>query len=353
MKTRLQIIKKTRAIRALIFLLLICLCSFFLVLCSQIPHVEKDIEDSDEKSIKVELKIKDPSLMVNLFAPHDLSKTEYSLNFPSYRNDRTQFLWITETYDSLHNGGSLFTTNFSEFDNGDSQSFTEMVVVAPHGDNLHFYTQNIIADNTQMIRNFFLTEIILFLLALFGKEVHKLISDFFAESIYSHQRIFGVKTAKRLFTLYLLLSFITGILLYTINIVPNNTVYSNNYTQKTYSLFALHDISCANHHLQIHINSEDDKTVKWQSEEIVEFVPTSFAPISCKIGPNSIIFPNNIIGKDLNIDFFTRNLQASNYQDIRLFVLTTILLFFIERCFYYLRKWWNNCKLTKATVKIK
>lgn len=342
MKTQLHIIKKARAIRALILLLFICLCSYFLVLCSQIPCVEKIVEGSDEKSILVELKIKDPSLMTNIFMPHDLSKTEYTLNFPSYSKDRFQPLWITETYDSLFNGGSLFTTNFSEFDNGESQSFTEVVVVAPHSDQLHFYTQNIIADNTQMIRNFFLTEIILFLLALFGKEVYKLLCDVFAAKAYSHQRIFGVKTAKGHFAFYLLLFFVTGVLLYTINIVTDNTVTTNNFIQKSNSLFALHDISCSNHHLQLHINSEDDKTVKWKSEEIVEFTPKSFTPLACKIGPKSLTFSNIPIGQDIDVRFFTRNLQSSNYQEIRLFVLTTLLLFFMERSFFYFRKWMHN-----------
>lgn len=351
MNTQLHIIKKTRTIRALVFLFFISLCSYFLVLCSQIPHIEKTVEKSDELPIKVELKIKDPSLMTNLFTPHDLSKTEYTLNCPPISKDSTLFLWISETYDSLHNGGSLFTTNYSEFDNGKSLSFTSKVIVASHSDRLHFYTQNIIADNIQMIRNFFLTEIILFLLALFAKEVYKLLSDIFFSRTHSHQRIFGVKTAKAHFAFYLLLSLITGVLLYTINIVPENTISTNNYIQKTNSLFALHDISCANHHLQVHINSKEDKTVKWQSEEIVEFIPNSFAHLSYKIGPNSLTFSNIAIGQDLDVRFYTRNLQSSNYQEIRLFVLTTLLLFFLERSFYYFRKWLRNKAFIKKNRK--
>ncbi len=333
MRTQLRTLQRARTIRALIIFLLVSLFLYILVICNKIPHIQKEIERSENQLENANLEFKDPYLKINFFDLHDLSKTEYTLSY-SYSKDSMQLLLLDADY-----GRNALSSNFSGIDGGEEISFGDMSLLGVESGKLHFYTKNIVADNTQMIRNFFLTEFILFLLALFGKEVYKLLGNIHSSKVYSHQRIFCVKTAKKHFVLNVVLSLITMTLLYIINIVPNISVTSNNHTQKKPNLFALHDISCSNYHLQFTVSSDADKYVSWQSEEIVEVIPETFEPLSCKIGSNSLTFSNVPIGQDLDVRFFTRNLQSSNYQEIRLFILTTLLLFFLERSFFYFRKW--------------
>ena len=336
MKTHLRKLQIARTIRVSIMFLLVCISLYILVLCNRIPHVQKEIERSENLLENADLGFKDPYLKINFFYLHDLSKTEYTLSYP-YNKDSLQLLLIDKSF-----GSNAFSNNFSGIDGGESISFGDMSLVGMESENLHFYTKNIVAENTQMVRNFFLTEFILFLLALFGKEVYKLLSTIYSSKTYSHQRIFGVKMAKRHFVSYVVLSLITMTLLYVISIVPDVSITSNNYTQKKPNLFALHDISCSNYHLQVNVSSDTDKNVSWHSEEIVELTPDNFEALSCKIGSNSLTFSNLSIGQNLDVRFYTRNIQSSNYQEIRLFALTTLLLFFFERSFFYFRKWMRN-----------
>jgi hypothetical protein len=223
-----------------------------------------------------------------------------------------------------------------------------MLIVAPQSDRIHFYTNNVVAENTQMIRNFFLTELILFILALLGKEGYKILSDIYSDKKYFRLRVFGVKSAQKHMLTYLGLALLSVVLLYCVNTVPENNVTTNNFEQKSGgSFWALHDISCAYQHLLIPASDCDDGIVNWRSGEIVKFVPETFKPINCEIGPKSIAFTNFEKGKDVDIKFYTQYLQSSNYQDIRLFVLTTLLLFFLERSFFYFRKWMRNKELLK------
>lgn len=347
MKTMKETLIRERAIRASVYLLFLLLSSYLLFLCDQIPLIEKEVEKTNEDQVSVELKAPNPYKKTNFFTFRDLSTTEYILNYP-YNPEKIQFVSISESFPTPVAEEYGITTSYSNVKGGDAIDLSGELVVHPHSDKIHFYTNNVVAENTQMIRNFFLTELILFLLALLGKEAYKMLSDIFSDKTYFRERVFGVKSAQMHMMTYLALSLLSGILLYCINIVPENMVTTNNYEQKSGgSWLALHDISCAYQHLLIPASSCNDGKVNWESGEIVKFVPETFKPIDCEIGPKSISFTKFEKGKDVDIKFYTRYLQSSNYQDVRLFVLTTFLLFFLERSFFYLRKWIRNKKLVK------
>lgn len=347
MKTMKKTLIRIRTIRVSIYILFLVLCSHLLYLCTQIPLIEKDIKKKNEGQVSVNLQAQNPYKMTNFFSFRDLVTTEYILNYP-YNPEKMQSVSITESFPTSVSAACTVTTSFSPIEGGNKHEMSSMVVVAPHSNKLHFYTNNIVAENTQMVRNFFLTELILFLLALLGKEVYKLLSDIYNDKNHFRQRVFGVKSAQKHMMTYLVLALLSGSFLYCINIVPENKVNTNNYEQKSGgSLLALHDISCAYQHLQIPAASCNDEKVNWKSGEIVEFVPKTLTPIDCEIGPKSISFTKIEKGKDVDIKFYTRYLQSANYQDVWSFILTTLLLFFLERSFYYLRKWIRNKKLAK------
>lgn len=342
MKTNIKTLVIIRGLRTILFLLLLCLCFIVLVLTSQVPIVEKSISNS-EKDKGIELKVINPYLKSSFLELYDLSKSEYILNDSTYEQGKIDIFGIRLTYDSLSSVGSSIATTFSKFEGGDSQDGSlGLVVVAPESDKLNFYVKNLVAENTQMVRNFFLTEIILFLLAILGREVYKLFSDIYSDKRYLNQRVFGVKTAKWHMFAYLFLSLVMSGLLYLSNRVPVNNVSSDYYVQKSSSLFSLYDISCAYQHVQVPAADRKGKDVEWRSTEIVEFVPNNVCSFKTEIGPKSVLLKDVPMNEDVDVTFYVRYLQSSNYQEIKLFVLTTLLLFFLERIFFYFRKWIRN-----------
>ena len=342
MKRNKKNIIKSRGIRVLGFCSLLGVFIYLLLLCCKIPYVEKEVPPTTEGPITVELEARNPNSLRNMLTLHDLSKTEYELNFPYYKETVHPFS-IIEKYDSLTPEASRIAVSFSEIEGGQSTSFKEMIMVMPQSNKIRFYTKNVMSDNIQMIRNFFLTEIILFLLALFGREVYKLVTDIFNERRFLHQRVFGISTSKRTMMFYLALSMITVSFIILINRVPHNQVFTENVAQTSLnSFFSPYDISCAYHHLTIPSSNRSSDTIAWSSNEIVEFVPQTFKYFTSIVGPKSVMFKNVPMDRDFNITFYTRYLQSSNYQEVRLFILTTLLLFFLERSFFYFRKWTRN-----------
>lgn len=342
MKRTKKNIIRTRGTRVLGFGTLLGVFVYILFLCCQIPYIEKSVPPTTEGPITVELETKNPKSLRNMLTLHDLSKTEYALNYPYYNETEHPFS-IIEKYDSLTPETSRIAVSFSEIGGGQSVSFKEMVMVMPQSDKIRFYTKNVVSDNIQMIRNFFLTEIILFLLALFGREVYKFITDIFSERRFLHQRVFGRRTSKRAMFFYLALSLVTSSFLIFINRVPHNQVFTEKNPQiSKNSFFSPYDISCAYHHITIPSSTRSTDTIEWSSDEIVEFVPQTFNYYTSIVGPKSVVFKNVPLDKDVNIAFYTRYLQSSNYQEVRLFILTTLILFFLERYLFYFRKWIRN-----------
>lgn len=339
MNTNVKTLVIIRGLRTVLFMLLLGLCFFVLALTSQVPVIEKDVSSSEKE---VELKVPNPYLKTSFFELYDLSKTEFILNNPTYEQGNDRFLWITIAYDSLYSAGSSIATTFSKFEGGYFADFSGFGPVNLVSNKISFYTKNLVAENTQMVRNFFLTEIILFLLAMLGREVYKLFSDIYSDKRYLNQRVFGVKTAKWHMFAYLFLSLMMSGLLYLSNRVPLNNVSSDYYVQKSSSLFSLYDISCAYQHIQIPAADRKGNDVEWRSAEIVEFVPNNVCPSKTEIGPKSVLLKDVPMDEDVDVTFYVRYLQSSNYQEIRLFVLTTLLLFFLERSFFYFRKWMRN-----------
>ncbi len=333
----------SRSVRFSFFLFLLGVFSYILLLCSKIPFVVKDVPPINGEPVTVELMANDPNKLSNMFTFHDLSKTEYRLDCIFDKSKEVEPIAVIEKYDSLTAETSRSAVSFSAVAGGDAFSFKELIMVMPQSDAIMFYTKNIVLENLQMIRNFFLTELILFLLAMAGREFYRLVTDIFDNKSFLHKRVFGRTTSKRSMMFYLCLTIVSAFVLILVNKVPENHITSEQYTQSVNNnFFSPCDMSCSYQHITIPKASRTAKNIEWVSNEIIEFVPETFGTLSCDVGPKNITFKDIPMNEDVDISFLTRNLQSANYQEIRLFVLTTLLLFFLERSFFYFRKWMRN-----------
>ena len=325
----------TRSVRVIGYLLFLVFFVHILFLCSQIPLIEKDIPPTHNEQTPVDLDSKNPNKLGNLFILHDLSKAEYKLNYPS---GKWKTLWIKG---ALSDRATCFAVSFSAVEGAVGVAdIKDIMAITPTSDDISFYTKNIISENMQMIRNLFLTEIILFLFAMLGYEGYKLLTSVFIDWRYLRSTRDRKSTFKKSMIFYLLMSLLSCILLYCINIVPVNHISSEKYTQKSGgSFFSLYDISCAYQHIQIPSSSRTTNSVEWTSGEIIEFVPEHITTLKNIVGPKSIKFTDVPMNMDVDVTFYACNLQSANYQEIRLFILTTLLLFFLQRSYFYFRKW--------------
>lgn len=329
-----------RTTRILIVMALFGLFCYLLFLSSQIPCHEQELDATKENDISLEGD--DPNLFSTYFKWHDLSLTEYRFNYTkpvtlSDENKGVIFVHRDPDYNQHKNG--LNVVEISPVDDGIEFSWGYLAAIIPLGQQLCFYTKNLVADNLQMIRSFFLTEIVLFLFALLCREIYKLLQGICRDKSFFRQRLFGGAQTKTSMSICLFLSITCAFLLWIINIVPVNEIKTESYYEGNQrSVFALYDISSAYNHINIPSSNRTSDEIVWSTNEIMELIPNDIVQEHDKIGAKSIRFKS--YGKDENVDilFYTQYLQSSNYQDIRLLILTTLLLFFLERSVYYLRK---------------
>lgn len=330
-----------RFTRTIAYLLLTILCSFLLYLCSQIPKTEIEMESLHKGSRTISLHATDAGRFSSFFKLHDLSKAEYTIHCPK-ANINKDILFIS-AQDTLQSIVSNMSWSISKIDGGTTPFSKDLVCVLLQKDRIKFYVKNFFAENRQMVRNFFLTEVILFLLAMFGKNAYKLLTDIFNERKWINYRIWGVESSKKTMLFYVTLSFISIVLIFIVNRVPENHITTDSYVKERYSSFlSPYDISCAYQNIKIPASNRNSQKIEWEYNEIVEFVPNEFSTLNSEVGPKSVSFYDVPVNKDFEIKFFTRFLQSGNYQEIRLFVLTTLLLFFLERSWFYFRKWLRN-----------
>ena len=329
-----------RTTRVIVVMALFCYFCHLLFLSSQIPCVEQEIDATKENVI--DLKGDDPNKFSTYFEWHDLSFTEYRFRYasPIEKSDvKKGMVWVQRQPDFSQHRNGLNVVEISPIDGGEEISWGYMAAIIPLGQQLCFYTKNLVAENLQMIRSFFLTEIVLFFFVLLCREVYKLLQGAFRHRAFFRNRLFGGKATNISMMACLLMSVICALLLWIINIVPVNEINQEIYQEETgASFFALHDISAAYQHIKIpSVNRSSDK-IEWSSNEIIELVPDDIVSDQDKVGAKSICFRSFSREEDVDVLFYTQYLQSSNYQEIRLLILTTLLLFFLERSVYFLRK---------------
>ncbi len=329
----------TRIVRAVLFFSLLCLFSYILFMCSKIHVNHMSIELTDEKSREVYISERNPNALSSFFLLRDLSKEEYVYQI-NKNNNSIKGISFGLRYDKNAQETFALSNSFSGIDGGFEAGFNEILFVWPTSEKVNFYTKNIVAENLQMIRSFFLTEIILFLFALFLRELYQLQRVVLLRKSVSKKILYSKQYAFRGVMFTSIMSLVLIVVLYFINIVPENIINVESFKQESSScVFAMHDISCTYQHFIIPSTDRTRESIQWEANEIVEFKPEELVKFNCKSGAKRIDFSQISLDVPIDIRFLTKNLQSANYQEIRLFVVTTLLLFFLERCFVYMRRW--------------
>ena len=301
---------------------------------NQIEHVVFDSETQiDSTRYEVgsnNIIIKSPVLS-NAYSytrPYDLSKTIYTINFSDKPFLGWREVWIQYIDDVVE---------FSPFDNSE-------VLNVPFGDDVifidgykkkdvHFFTKNVSGENMQFVRNFFLTEILCFLFVFILSELY---------SIWrTRQHLCGKRHYIKRHRPYVELSLYgTLVIACVIVILRLNTIKIVNVDTEHYTmdlsgeLFSMYDISCRAFHYDLSKENIHNGEVVWSSTEIVDFPPMTPEP---KATFNRAVFQTDKDG-GFRHDFITENLASKNYQDMRIFIVSTLLALFFAR---FINSCWN------------
>lgn len=294
---------------------------------NQIEHVIFD-SDAQIDSTRYEVDnnliiIKSPmvSNIYSYFRPKDLSKTIYTINFSDKPFLNRHEVWMRYMDDVVE---------FSPFDNTES-------INVPIGDDVlfiegnkhkdvHFYIKNVSGENIQFVRNFFLTEILCFLFI-------SILSELFG--IWRTWRHLQMKYhyIKRRHPLWELAVNSMLVLVCIIVIIRFNTIKTVYVKDDQYTMdlsgewFSMYDISCRAFHYDLSRENIHNGEIVWSSTEIVDFPPMTPEP---KVTLNQAVFKADKDG-GFHHDFITENLVSKNYQEMRIFIVSTLLALFFTR----------------------
>ncbi len=268
------------------------------------------------------------------FYAKDLSKTIYRFNMTDDPCLGKHELWLTFS-EEIVEPSPIDSKDFKVVNYGDVL-FVETGIFNKPKD-IEFYVRDVAGENKQYIRNFFITEILGILVALFFFEFYRVLDIYMR---YKHKPIYwdnkdpklGKKTLE-----YLLYTIATILVIWRFNVVRTVEVTSSDYTMNLSSqLYSMYDISCMA--FDYHLNKEDikDGQVKWSSNEIVEFHTDIPNIKSCSM--KEIAFEPDADG-GFHHSFVTENLESSNFQDIRMFIAVTLLAIFFSRFVFLLKEY--------------
>lgn len=327
-----------RATRIIVVMMLFCIFCRLLYLCCQIPCVEQELNPKEKNDISLDGD--NPNNLSTYFKWHDLSKTEYRFQFisPVQVSDENNRVSVYREPDFNQHGNGLNVVEISPVEGGLEASFGYFAFIIPMGQQMCFYTKNLVAENLQMIRSFFLTEIVLFLFALLCREFYKFVHGIFRNKSFFRCQLYGGKQTMMSMAICIFMSIVLASLLWLVNIVPVNEINQESFheTDKA-SFFAPYDISAAYQHICISSANRISNEIVWNAKEIVEIKPNDIIRKNDKIGAKSLYLKSYSKDEDIDLLFYTQYLQSTNYQEIRLLILTTLLLFFLERSVYYFR----------------
>ena len=321
MKNRYIQIRKARITRIIIILVVLFVLITILQKQSHIPVVEQNIDCKDKVEV-VDIDIFDTYSKDIYFKMFDITKTKYMYHVEGFHRWENMIAF-NHTTDNI---------DFSPVENVDLVNYgTHDMMLMPKEDKVYFYTRNVLAENIQTIRMFFLTELIIFFLTLLGHQLIKFIILVTKKETGIRQLYKNSKWLKYCLSIYLFGIILSLFVLYRINVIPVFNINEQHAYQNKTSLFDMHDISCSCY--RIIPNNSEKLDYVFKSNQILAFVPLVGKPIST--GPSQITYN---IKRNEEVSFYTENLESKNIQDIRIFFVTTLLLGFIGRWLFYLKK---------------
>ena len=268
-----------------------------------------------------------PYSMKNLFSLHDISKEKYKYLLPEKYNESYAFIRNYEGAEWSETGHSV---NIKDYD---------LMLVYPDFPEISFYTKLVLSENLQTIRTFFLTECFTFLLAVLGFCFYELFWCIYRRK-YGKSFYLSKTGHLKLFTGYALLSLVTILTIIVICKSPTKEINTCDYHETTkFAWFKPYDISQTYYRINIAADKIIADTIIWSSDEIVEF--SAMQHPAQIISGNSLKFINCDRLAPFKNDFYTKNLESKNVQEIRLFLLTTIFLLFMARCYIHLKSFFR------------
>lgn len=255
------------------------------------------------------------------FTPYDLSKTIYTINFTdkpivndfvfvSFLNEPVEFYGLDNTKQFGNDG--IFLDKWSN-----------------DKSNVSFFTKNINGENKQFIRIFFLTEIICFLIGLLLIEIKNVWTlccrNWNMPQYYISMRMH----VKSVFLLCLFFTLLFGFLILRINFIKTEYVETAEYAMDSKKeVFSLYDISIRQFIYNLSPDQVINGKVQWSSTEIVDF--SMLSPQEFKSNMNSVVFSADPDG-GFKRSFIVQYLESTNYQNIRIFILTTLFALFFSQ----------------------
>lgn len=323
---------------------------FFYQRTNQIEHIVFD-SDTQIDTTRYALRsnniiVKSPKLS-NAYSyarPYDLSKTIYTINFSDKSILSGHVLWM-QYIDDVVEFSSLDKENAPNLPFGDDVIF----INGYKKKDVHFFTKNLSGENMQFIRNFFLTEILCFLFAF-------ILSEFYG--IWkAHKHLRGkrhyLKHHRPLveMVIYGFLIIACIIVILRFNTIKTVDVRTDHYTMNlSGELFSMYDISCRAFRYNLSKEDIHNGEIVWSSTEIVDFPPMSPEP---KATLNQAVFQADKDG-GFHHEFITENLVSKNYQDMRIFIVSTLLTLFFARFINACLKCYSQRnKSSKTTAKSK
>ncbi len=316
-----------RASRLITALVLFFIALVFYQKTNQIEHVVFDSETAiDTTMYKVtddQIIVKSPILSnaYSYLRPKDLSKTIYTINFSDKPFTKQHNIWIQIQNDIVEisdfDDETLIYQNF-----GDDTFF----IYSYRHKNVSFYTKNVSGENIQFIRNFFLTEILCFLFVFILYEIYnawRTLRYFHGKRHYyiCHHKLWELSA-------YGFLIVVCIIVIIRFNTIKVVNVSTDHYCMDlSGELFSMYDISCRAFHYDLQKKDIHNGEIVWSSTEIVDFPLMTPKP---KTTINTAVFKPD---KDGNFkhDFITENLVSKNYQNMRIFILSTLLALFFTQ----------------------
>ncbi len=297
---------------------------FIIFKCNEIPTHVTDLRSEEMRDSTQFLLESHPYSIKHLFSLHDISKEEYVYLLPPHVGMR----------------GYSFSRNYEGADWSDTGHDIAVkdentLLVFPDGPEISFYTKLLLSENLQSLRTFFLTEIFTFFLAVFGSNSYGLFKCLYRRK-HGRSFSFSKRAHLKFAAVYAISSVVLIVLIIIICKSPVREINECSYHESgKSSIFSPYDISQTYYRMIIPLDKLNRDTIVWSSDEIVEF--SSMLNVPKKKSSKSLIFVKYNEEKAFTNNFYTKNLVSKNLQDIRLFLLTTILLLFMVRCYIHLK----------------
>lgn len=322
-----------------------CIMLYIISVCNHVKTFNQHLNVGEEITICPH----DPESFDVFFKPYDLSviKNKVTINRPQNikSNNRNDSIYIkasdaceissiiTQDYDTRYGKfRSIIPTK------GILKDEIEKKHIPSSIETMEFYVKPLKSEDLQSIRNFFLTEILAFFIAVLALRI----KSYIRQKITAKQRKGTLNLRRIHINLMRIGIFITISLMFVIYIISMpatckiiNTLNYN--AENDVSIFKPYDISRI--YYQYNVFKWRDSSITWKdNKELVEF---SQLPEEFQDEPNGFTTWHNLKEGPYNFNFYVDFLESRNVQDIRLFLATTLLIIIISATFMQFCKVYN------------